>query len=188
MLSESELTFKKAFEIAQGKKAAHRYVSDLGDQNLASDGKGDMWYTSRSDGKEDMWYTSRSVGKDQKNRRQPWSVSCYRCEENHKPEECPHKRKKCYRCLKTGHLIRCCHSKLLNQSDRSSPNERRYTQPNAESRYKPTHHVATTNSESDMERPKMYNMFRIDEKAGKSKPYQTKILINGNEINVEIDT
>ena len=39
LLSESELTFKKAFEIAQEIEADRRYVSDLGDQNLASDGK-----------------------------------------------------------------------------------------------------------------------------------------------------
>ena len=81
-LSESELTFKKAL-ISQGIKAAHRYVSDLGDQNLASDEK------------VDMRYTNRSVGKDQKkkNGRQPWNITCYHCEENHKTEECPHKKK-----------------------------------------------------------------------------------------------
>ena len=67
--------------MAQGIAAARRYVSDLGYQNLASDGK------------EDVWYTHRSVGKEQKNRRQQWSVTCYRCEENHKTKECPHKKK-----------------------------------------------------------------------------------------------
>ena len=81
--------------------------------------------------------------------------------------------------MKTGHLIRCCRSKQPNQSDRTPTNERRYTQPNADSSYKPTHHVAATESESVKERQEMY-MFRVEEKAGKSKLYQTKILTNGD--------
>ena len=106
LLSESKLIFKKAFEIAQGIEVARRYVSDLGDQNLANDGK------------DNGWYTNRNVGKDQKNRRQPWSITCYRCKENHKAEECLHKKKKkCNRCLKSGHLIHYFCSKQLNRSD-----------------------------------------------------------------------
>ena len=43
LLPESKLTFKKTFEITQGIETACRYVSDLGDQNLPSDGKDYMW-------------------------------------------------------------------------------------------------------------------------------------------------
>ena len=47
--------------------------------------------------------------------------------------------------------------------------------------------MVASDTKSDMERPEMY-MFCVDVKAGKSKPHLTKILINGNEINMEIDT
>ena len=48
--------------------------------------------------------------------------------------------------------------------------------------------MATIDTESDTEQPEMFSLLRVDEKAGKSKPYQTKILINGNEIIMEITT
>ena len=48
--------------------------------------------------------------------------------------------------------------------------------------------MVATDVGSVMEWPKTFNMFPVDEKAGKSKTYQTKILINENEIIMEIDT
>ena len=114
ILSESELTSKNALEIAQGIEATRRYVSDLGDQNLSSDGKED---------------TNRSVRKDQKHK---WhGVS-------HAIVVRKTTKWKSVR-IKTKNAIAAWKQDIWfvavaanNQSDRTLSNERRYTQPKAD--------------------------------------------------------
>ena len=106
LLSESELIFKKAFKFAQGIEAAHRYVSGIGDRNLTSDGK------------EGVWYTNRNVGNDptpQKTADNHGVSHAIVVRKTTKRKSVRIRKNKCYRFLKTVHLIRCCRSKKKNE-------------------------------------------------------------------------
>ena len=46
-LSESDLTFQRAFEIAQGMEATQRYVTELRYQSQSGRRKQEVWYTNR---------------------------------------------------------------------------------------------------------------------------------------------
>ena len=101
------------------------------------------------------------------------TLTCYRCGENHRANDCKFKDYTCRKCQKKGHLAR---------------NSRR--QPN---RTKP---VGTGNSANflddqskvDDEGARVYSMHMYTVTDTKLKPYEVNFSINGQEVCMEIDT
>ena len=88
LLSEADLTFQKALEIAQGMEAAAKNAKELQSQ------------------------TAPGVVPFEEVVHNVTSTNCYRCgRANHIPAQCPFKEAKCHNCGKTGHIRRTCRSK-----------------------------------------------------------------------------
>ena len=88
LLSEADLTFQKALEIAQGMEAAAKNAKELQSQ------------------------TAPGVVPFEEVVHNITSRNCYRCgRANHMPAQCPFKEAKCHNCGKTGHIRRTCRSK-----------------------------------------------------------------------------
>ena len=81
MLSEKDLTFKKAFDIAQSYESAAKNLSSL----------------QETGNYQDVHQVRAS------------SQPCYRCgHSGHRPDQCKFKTATCYYCGKTGHIRTVC--------------------------------------------------------------------------------
>ena len=99
LLTEADLTFKRAVEIAQGMEAAAENARKL--QSPTSSSTNDHTQSAPS-GQRDVCkiYTS---GQTDTTRR------CYRCGQvNHEAKQCPFKTAQCHNCGKLGHIRRAC--------------------------------------------------------------------------------
>ena len=87
LLSESELTLKKAFEIAVGMEVAERESNEF---------RSEVQYKSAGS-------TTHKVTDN---------FECYRCgKTGHRPDSCYYKNSKCHKCKEIGHLSRKCKKK-----------------------------------------------------------------------------
>lgn len=100
MKNNCDLSFKRAFEIAQGMEATHWYVKDLGGQK-------------QLEGEKKLLYTNQGARERAINKNKWQMLSLW---ENHKPEQCIQKKRKCHHCLKIGQLMHWCHSRQPNQN------------------------------------------------------------------------
>ena len=98
LLSEPDLTYKKALDIAQALETAERNVQDL---QLSKTGPDRLYLVKGT--------TQRMQ-----------SIVCYRCGSNHRAAECRYKDLTCHSCGKQGHLSRVCRSKT-KKSQQSPP-------------------------------------------------------------------
>ena len=98
LLSESELTYKKAFDLAHAMEAAERNLQDLKGLKV---------------GVEKVYVVKESAPKKQ-------IISCYRCGANHRASECHYKDLACHTCGKQGHLARVCRSRFKRTQPSSS--------------------------------------------------------------------
>ncbi|KAI7789894.1 hypothetical protein IRJ41_014004, partial [Triplophysa rosa] len=104
LLSEKDLTFKKACDIALALELAQKDTKQLSAQRRDKyRGSGNSHHS-----------TKKSV------QRQPFSKhksDCYRCGgANHHPSECRYRNEKCHNCGKIGHLQRACKSHKAQRS------------------------------------------------------------------------
>ena len=97
MLAETDLTLKKATDLAQAMEAADRNSKDL----------------------------ASSVGRINVVRRQQFSgrqsTTCYRCGGKHVATDCQFKEAECYCCGKKGHLAKVCRSKKKQNKLKPTP-------------------------------------------------------------------
>lgn len=100
LLSKNDLTFAKAFEIAQAMEAAERNAQQL---------KGPV---------TPIQLVSRSSPPVQRGK-----VPCHRCGENHSAQECRFKEATCYACGKKGHIGKACRSR--DRGQKGVPSARR---------------------------------------------------------------
>ena len=99
LLSETDLTFKKAFELAQASEVAEKNARDLHKLTGAV-------------------HAIRTQQPPKKN------SPCYRCGGKHSPHECRFKDAECRSCGKKGHLARACRSKPKPQQPSGSNSQR----------------------------------------------------------------
>lgn len=169
LLSERELTYKKAVDVAIGMEQAAKGAADLqcskGEVNIVRSGP----QSSKSE--------NRSVMKD-----------CWRCGGNkHSPAECHFKDKDCFNCGIAGHTSRMCRKPKqqsnrkglsANKGDKSAPNK--YSQ-------KQKYLEEDDNEQSDNnDSMNEYSFYRMGEQ--KEKPLLTTVELNNIQIPMEIDT
>ena len=97
LLSESKLTYKKAFELAQAMESANKHAHDL--QAVPA-----TVHVVRS----------QPGGAPPKSK----TSQCYRCGGKHLAADCRFKEVNCNNCGKKGHLARVCRSKAKSTNDR----------------------------------------------------------------------
>ncbi len=99
LLSEADLTFKKALEIAHGMEVAARNAKELQSQTDTRRATGAM-------------PVEEAVHRVMPTERGAEGMSCYRCgRASHTATQCPFKDAKCHNCGRTGHIRRTCRSK-----------------------------------------------------------------------------
>ena len=106
LLAESELTFKKAFEMTQASEVAERNTKELQAGKKAA-----PVLTLRK---------SESLGQRQST---PLPM-CYRCGGKHRSAECRFKDADCNHCGKKGHIARVCRSKAASTQKTYRPTKK----------------------------------------------------------------
>jgi len=101
LLSEEELTLKKALEITNGMEMASEKVSEF--------------HTSESKVVPDDILTISGA-----------KIPCYRCAKTgHLPDSCYFHQQKCWSCGKMGHIVKACQSTNKKQSTVNKSNNKR---------------------------------------------------------------
>ena len=107
LLSEKNLTYEKAWEIALTMETAEKGTKDLKTQDATGMQKG-------------ILYTPHQKPKQQpasgRNKRQS-AVTCYRCLGEHLANACKFRMTECYLCKKVGHIAKACKSKQKNKKN-----------------------------------------------------------------------
>ena len=173
LLSEPDLTFKKALSLAQALES-----SEQGSQYLQQ---------------QQQKHAPNQVNKLDHRRRPPPPAAaipgkpCYRCGGPHSSARCCFKEASCHLCKKTGHIAKmCCSSQTSSQKqtakqEATSPQQKNYRQNNS------THQVERGRSSSPEDlTDNPYELFNLQGTSG--KPYSIKIQVNQTELQMEIDT
>ena len=163
LLSEKELTYKKAMEIAQAMEAADRDTKALKTPEAA------------------IHRFSTRPPKPTEQR------SCYRCgRSSHGPAECKFKEAECHKCGKKGHIAPVCRSK----SQQAPPSQSKQAS-SWKSRYKKgsrgTHelHEGAVVSDSDASSDE-YHLHKVG--ARSADPIEIEVSVNGRDLSMEVDT
>ena len=94
LLAEAELTYKKAFELAQAMETAERNAQDLQGPKA-----------------ERLHAVIKPRNVSDSAKRGEVQPMCYRCGGKHKAPDCRVKEMRCHQCGKKGHLAKVCRSK-----------------------------------------------------------------------------
>ena len=120
LLSEKDLTFKRACDLAQAMELAARDTAELASH--AQPRESTVHLVSTATKKE---FRKPTMDKGEQ---------CYCCGGKHDAQKCWHKKSKCHRCTKVGHLKHMCKSKNKTQLEKKlvDCNEREKDQDTAE--------------------------------------------------------
>lgn len=175
LLSEPDLTFDKAFTLAQSMETSERDSKKLEDKQesaLPSPTAGE---------KVNFMKSGHAAGGSQTTRPK---VTCYRCGGPHYATHCKHRDSTCQTCNKKGHLASACRSGKpkveLSEQPRKKPS-------------KPNQRSKNTNYMEDDQSPGSpasedgaYSMFTLP--GSSTKPYLLDVCLNGVPIKMELDT
>ena len=118
MLSEKDLAYKRACDLAQAVELAARNTAEL---------------ASHAQPREsNVYLVSTATKKEFKKPTMNTGEQCYRCGGKHDAQKCWHKKSKCHRCTKVRHLKHICKSKTQLETMLVDCNEREEDQDTAE--------------------------------------------------------
>ena len=162
LLSEPDLTFKKALELAQAIEAAERNVQEL---------------QCTKGGTERVFNVKWSAQNTP-------NTKCYRCGDNHSATDCRFKGASCHNCGKQGHIARACRSK----SKRYAPKFDQTTKGTHQVQSDQTNQSQEQGQgeANDDQVFGEYSLFNV--KDIKNSPMQITVCINGAELTMEVDT
>ena len=115
LLTEAELTFKKACKIAQAMEMADKNASEL-NPVAAKPGVNALQNPPENN----------PIPKSTKQQTDE-TKNCYRCRGLHFPASCRFKTEKCRKCGKTGHIRKKCHTKNVSKGRWKSKKHMGYT-------------------------------------------------------------
>ena len=171
LLSEPDLTFKKALELAQALES-----SEQGSQYLQQQQK-----------------HTPNVNKLDRRPRPPASAvatpgkPCYRCGGPHSSAKCRFKEASCHLCKKTGHIAKMCRSSQLPSQKQTTKQGATTQQQKRHRQNNSTHQVERGRSSSPEDlTDNPYELFNLQGTSG--KPYSIKVQANQTELQMEIDT
>ena len=100
LLTEADLTYKRALEIVQASESAEKTTKSLRRHDTS-----EVLYMSR---KQKHQKSSKTPPQDQPR-------DCYRCGGKHQPAVCKFKEAECHYCKKPGHIARVCRAKAKQE-------------------------------------------------------------------------
>ena len=164
LLAESDLKFKKAFELSQAEEVAERSAKDLQKSN---------------------------VGSVQTLQRQPSNPvlsepivrNCYRCGGTHAPDTCRFRETECYLCPKKGHLARVRRSKAEQQA---APGPHQRCRGRGDRDRKSNMHTLQVEEEGGAD--PTYTLFHVRGEDSMSEPVTETMVVNGANLEMEVDT
>lgn len=176
LLSETDLTFEKAFKIAVAAEAASKNVQDLHKTPLACN----SMKTEGARKKEGEW---KKAGRE-----------CYRCHgKQHRAAECKFKEAKCHCCGKIGHIAKACRNK---KKESAYPSEKKAYR--AEKTYRAercsrphrSHNVEWEKQDGDRSEEDAFtlNCMETETSIQRIKPFEVTLEVNEKTVNFEIDT
>jgi transposase InsO family protein len=163
LLQETDLTFQKAFDIAQSMELSNQELNVL------------------QKGSSSLNREPTSVNRVHNNRPPRANSTCYRCGDNHAATTCRFRTSVCHACGKQGHIAKVCRSKSrpTYQSDQKPTGKRTAK----------THTISSavnSDTHSDEENPNTYSLFPVNSSG--SKPITLTVQIGNRNLNMELDT
>ena len=159
LLQESDLTYKRAFEIAQAMEVASRDIHDLQKQSIP---------TPTVQHLQERRHTKR--------------YTCYRCGGNHTANKCSFLSAECRACGKLGHIAKVCRSKS-KKMPKATTGKHKQTSINSVVPNKTP--PLTPDPPLHCDGQEAYTLFTLP---GKAKPIVLTVKINGSDIPMELDT
>ena len=166
LLAQDKLTFQTALEMAQAWESAGRHVQDLQSTQSGQQPTQDVHAVRQH----------RSVRHERSDSHRPASNSanpCNSCGGPHSRASCRHRSAVCNYCGKKGHLARVCRGKLSKEKSST---------PRAADKAS-THQLEVRDAEPQGDE---YPLFTIA--SGSMKPVVVTVLLNGKEVDMEVDT
>ena len=168
LLSEPELPFAKALELAEASEAAERHTKELGKVAPSA---------------EVHTVSSRDRDRTQKRGGGHRTISvtpCYRCGGKHPADKCRFRESECHHCGKMGHIAKVCRGKQRG----TKPARMQF---NTKTKPQQTHHVDASEEELSDTSCEPASMFNIP---GKQLPPPLIVTMELNEakLQMEVDT
>ena len=159
LLTEPELKFKEAREIALATETAARSAQEL-----------QAGQTPNTPSGESLLFTqdNRTERRRQNTERPGSSVQCYRCGGNHHQSNCRFREAECHACKKKGHIARVCRSKS-----------------NTKKALKVSEDQCQSSETSDEE---ILAVFSTATSKSASEPMSVIVQVNQRELTMEVDT
>ncbi|XP_021370583.1 uncharacterized protein K02A2.6-like isoform X2 [Mizuhopecten yessoensis] len=174
LLSESELTFKKAFDIAYSMELAKKNVIDLQQSTSSKEQVNKLQSSQSAKFKNNKQFNKGHQSSGSTDRH---DKPCWRCGGKHKPHTCRFKDYECYKCGQKGHIRDKCPNK---EGDKSG---KLYKRQSGQYSKQPSKVHMMEDSEDEM-----YMMYHINHIGESRKPYHVKLQIGGKNVDMEIDT
>ena len=165
LLQEADLTFQKAFEMAQGIEAATKNAKDILEAS-----------TSASS-------TVQRISQPKK------QLECYRCGGSHMASTCRFRLTTCHTCKKQGHISRVCRSGRLPKTSKDSAGSCRENSRSQRKDKKSLLHTIKSDQGHSLEEPggPTYSLFNVKGQR-EAKPMVVTVRLNSNTFPMEVDT
>ena len=163
LLAEKDLTWDKAFEVAQAMESAERQANKFG--GIPAEERVNA-----------LKSRSRGLNKQRRFEKKEHGKPCFRCGEQHLPQTCRFKNEQCHHCKGTGHISKVCKKKSANhKKDDAKPQ-------NSGFRY-------LQEAEHDHLTHEFGELFQIGNGGNSSEPsIIVPVSLNGVPLNMELDT
>lgn len=174
LLSETDLTFKKAYDMAIAQETAVRNAKDLKSTSTE--------VHKLSQGRPNHRKHGSNKNPEPKNAAGPSSETptCYRCGGKHWSRDCRFKDSECNFCHKKGHLINVCRSRLSQNNGQNKKTKKKSRSPVSSTN---TNLVESMDQLFDENEYSVYHM-----NAGNSDPIMVTMNVQDRDIVMEVDT
>ena len=177
LLSEKDLTFRNALDMAQAMESAAQNTRALQQSGGSSVTQHSGSTPSVSVNKvKASRSASKTITTTPQQRQQ-----CSRCNRaGHIPPKCPFLNATCHKCKKQGHISPACRSKMSSSSS-ATPHSAARRQPFA------THVIVESEEVKDSQEEDLH-LFRVSRSSPHVAPIMCSVIINGQTLEMQVDT